>query len=562
MRDPIPSSSGNPGLVRIADYLVERLQDHGVEHIFGVPGDFVLKLFEVFEESPLTVVNTCDEQGAGFAADAYARIRGLGVVCVTYGVGGLKIANTTGQAYAEESPVVVISGAPGLEEQADQVLLHHMVKGFDTQRIIFDQLTVASTVLNDPEIACREIDRVLAAALMHKRPVYIELPRDMTMAEVPRPVSRPSGPQPSDPGTLAAAVEDALAMLRASRRPVTFLGLQAVRFGLMPTAMQMIERASLPTAVTPLDKSAISEQHRCFIGVYAGKMSREDVRAYVESADCLLLLGPLLTDVNLGGNTAELARERCIHASRYQVKIGYRTYDRVQLGDFVQALANAELPDFSNLELPRRTDTCATWRAQPATKISVARLFERLGCFLSDDTMVMADPGDAMFGALDLPVRQDHDFLANAFYASLGFAVPASIGAQLAAPDRRPLVLVGDGSFQMTGIELSTSIRYGLSPVVVILNNAGYLTERLMIDGQFNDVLPWDYTKLPELFQGGRSFLVESEEDLDLALTAVDSARDDVCILDVRLDPMDASPALTRLAERFGAAAGRAVAAG
>jgi len=549
-----------PGLVRIADYLVERLQEHGVEHVFGVPGDFVLKLFEHLEEGPLTVVNTCDEQGAGFAADAYARIRGLGAVVVTYGVGGLKVANTTAQAYAEESPVIVISGAPGLAEQAEGALLHHVVKGYDNQRRIFEHLTVATAVLDDPETACREIDRVFAAALTHKRPVYIEIPRDMTMMEVPRPTSRPAGREPSDRATLAAAVEDALDMLRAAERPVAFLGLQAVRFGLLPTALQMIERASLPTAVTPLDKSAISEQHRCFIGVYAGKMSRPHVQEYVESADCLLLLGPLWTDVNLGGNTADIAPDRCIHATREQVRIGYRTYDRVRIEDFVHALAEAELPDFSHVAKPEQTDACASWRPRSGEAVSAARLFERLGCFLADNTMVIADPGDAMFGALDLPVRQDHDFLANAFYASLGFAVPASIGAQLAAPDRRPLVLVGDGSFQQTGVELSTSLRYGLSPIVVILNNAGYLTERLMMDGAFNDVLPWNYGKLPELFGKGRSWVIDTEDELEAALRGADDARDEVCILDVHLDPMDASPALRRLAERFGAAAGRPVA--
>jgi indolepyruvate decarboxylase len=547
-----------PGLVRIADYLVERLQEHCVGHVFGVPGDYALKLFEHLEEGPLTVVNTCDEQGAGFAADAYARIRGLGAVLVTYGVGGLKVANTTAQAYAEESPVIVISGAPGLAEQAEGALLHHVIKGYDNQRRIFDHLTVATAVLDDPETACREIDRVFNAALTHKRPVYIEIPRDMTMVEVPRPIARPAAAKPSDRATLDAAVEDALSMLRAAKRPVAFLGLQAVRFGLLSTALQMIERASMPTAVTPLDKSAIAEQHPCFIGVYAGKMSRRHVQEYVESADCLLLLGPLWTDVNLGGNTADIAPDRCIHATRHQVRIGYRTYDRVRIEDFVHALAESELPDFSHVAKPEQTDSCETWQPRDGEVVTAARLFERLGCFLADNTMVIADPGDAMFGALDLPVRQDHDFLANAFYASLGFAVPASIGAQLAAPDRRPLILVGDGSFQQTGIELSTSLRYGLSPIVVILNNAGYLTERLMMDGAFNDVLPWNYGKLPELFGKGRSWVIDTEDQLEVALREADSASDDLCILDVHLDPMDASPALRRLAERFGAAAGRA----
>src|SRR5215208_8534655 len=149
------------GMVRVGDYLIERLMAHGVEHVFGVPGDFVLGFMKDLEDSQLTLVTTCDEQGAGFAADAYARVRGLGAVCVTYGVGGLKIANTTAEAFAEKSPVVIISGAPGMRERRHNPLLHHKVRDFDTQRRVFEQLTVAWTVLSDPQTALHEIDRVL-----------------------------------------------------------------------------------------------------------------------------------------------------------------------------------------------------------------------------------------------------------------------------------------------------------------------------------------------------------------------------------------------------------------
>src|SRR2546425_7576669 len=166
----------------IGEYLIERLHAHGVRHVFGIPGDYVLSFYEQLQRSPLQVVNTCDEQGAGFAADAYARVHGLGVVCITYCVGGLKVANTTAQAFAEKSPVVVMSGAPGTNERVKNPLLHHKVRDFDTQLKVFEQLTVASTVLNDPQTAFREIDRVLTAALRYRRPVYIELPRDMVAA--------------------------------------------------------------------------------------------------------------------------------------------------------------------------------------------------------------------------------------------------------------------------------------------------------------------------------------------------------------------------------------------
>src|ERR1700680_1984639 len=163
----------------IVEYLIRRLYDHGVRHVFGIPGDYVLGFYDLLFKSKLRIINTCDEQGAGFAADAYARVRGLGAVCVSYCVGGLKIANTTAEAFAEKSPVVVISGAPGMKEREKNPLLHHKVREFDTQKKVFDQLTIASTVLSDPQTAFQEIDRVLHAALRFKRPVYIELPRDL-----------------------------------------------------------------------------------------------------------------------------------------------------------------------------------------------------------------------------------------------------------------------------------------------------------------------------------------------------------------------------------------------
>src|SRR6266849_6384333 len=163
----------------IGEYLIHQLYAHGVRHVFGIPGDYVLGFYDQILSSKIKAINTCDEQGAGFAADAYARVRGLGAVCITYCVGGLKVANTTAEAFAEKSPVVIISGAPGMKEREKNPLLHHKVREFDTQKKVFEQLTIASTVLSDPQTAFQEIDRVLHAALRFKRPVYIELPRDL-----------------------------------------------------------------------------------------------------------------------------------------------------------------------------------------------------------------------------------------------------------------------------------------------------------------------------------------------------------------------------------------------
>src|SRR5438046_7048817 len=204
----------------IGEYLIQRLDAHGVRHVFGIPGDSVLGLYEHLLRSPLRIINTCDEQGAGFAADAYARVRGLGAVCITYCVGGLKVANSTAGAFAEKSPVVIISGAPGMKEREKNPLLHHKVREFDTQKKVFEQLTVASTVLSDPQIAFQEIDRVLHAALRYKRPVYIELPRDMVGAPGLAHHTPAEFHEESDQAALREALAEAAAMINHARRPV------------------------------------------------------------------------------------------------------------------------------------------------------------------------------------------------------------------------------------------------------------------------------------------------------------------------------------------------------
>ncbi len=536
----------------IGEYLIEQLHRRGVRHVFGIPGDYVLGFYDQLQRSPLKVINTCDEQGAGFAADAYARVRGLGVVCVTYCVGGLKVANTTAGAFAEKSPVVVISGAPGMKERERNPLLHHKVREFDTQKVVFDQLTVASTVLNDPQTAFQEIDRVLHAALRYKRPVYIELPRDMVNA---RGIAhhRPANPhETSDPQSLAAALAEATALIRAARQPVILADLEVHRFGLQEELVQLVERTGIPVAATILGKSVISEQHPRYLGVYEGAMGREDVRRYVESSDCVLMLGAFMTDINLGIYTARLDPARSICATSEKLSLGYHHYENVRFKDFVCGLRRVKWRRRSGNSLPK-VPAPPPWIARDGERITVQRLFQRLNAFLRDDTVVVADVGDALFAASDLYIHRRTEFLGAAYYASMGFAVPAGIGAQLANPKLHPLVLVGDGAFQMTGMELATAVRYGLNPIVIVLNNHGYGTERHIQDGPYNDVAIWHFHRLPEVFGAGHNFVVETEAQLDDALTEAQRRTDSFCLLEVMLEPLDRSPALERLARRLSA---------
>jgi len=515
-----------------------------------VPGDYVLGFFKQLSDSEIDLITTCDELNAGYAADAYARIRGIGAVCVTYSVGGLKVVNATAQAYAEKSPLVVIAGAPGIRERIGNPLLHHKVRSFNTQKKIFEEVTVASAVLDDPNTACQEIDRVLSEAVRVKRPVYIELPRDMTFVHVkpPNQDSVTRADDTSDPNALQAALDDAVTMINESQQPVVIADVELHRFGLQDKLLALIDKVQIPVAATILGKSVVDEYHPLYMGIYEGAMGFESVRDYVESSDCLILLGAFMTDVNLGQYTAHIDQEKTIYVTSEQCSIRYRTYAGVRLHDFLESLLTAPIMPRTPCDFPH-PQPIVPFVTTKGQKITVRRLFERLNWALKDNTVVIADVGDALFGGLDLITHRRTEFLSPGYYLSLGFAVPASIGAQLANPNLRPLVLVGDGAFQMTGIEVSTIARLGLNPIIVVFNNYGYATERPIQDGPFNDLQVWQYSRFPEIVGGGAGAVATTEDELDQALDAAQAYTGGFTIIEVQLDPHDSSPALQRLAE-------------
>src|SRR5579875_3438321 len=385
------SAASAPAVATVGQYLIDRLWALGVEHVFGIPGDYVLQLYKLIEQSPIRLVGMTREDNAGFAADAYARIHGLGCICVTYCVGGLSTCNSIAGAYAEKSPVIVLGGSPGLSERARNPLLHHKVKGFETQFEVFEKITVASAVLDRPETALLEIDRVLEAAVRYKRPVYLELPGDQVMARQVKPHRPPGGLPPSDPDALREALDEATALLESAGRPMILADVEIHRFGLQNELLRLAESTGMPIATTILGKSVISEAHPLFAGVYEGAMGRAEVTELVESADCLLMLGCFLTDINLGIFTAKLDPSRCIDATSEDLRIRHHHYREVRLDDFIRGLhaKGLRLPAPS---IPRRDSaTSAPWVARGSEPVTSARLFARLDRMLGDDTVVIAD---------------------------------------------------------------------------------------------------------------------------------------------------------------------------
>ncbi len=540
----------------IGQYLIRRLQDYGIKDLFGIPGDYVLNFYSMLEESPIQVIGCTREDCAGFAADAYARVNGMGAVCVTYCVGGLSICNSVAGAFAEKSPVVVLTGSPGLNERVNNPLLHHKVREFRTQIEVFEKLCIAVTELIDPLTAFSEIDRVLDACHRFKRPVYIELPRDMVSVVPPIAHGYRRPYAATDEQALEEAVKEAHQRLSAAKKPVIIAGIEIHRFGLQDQVLQLAEQAKIPIAATILGKSVIRETHPLYIGLYEGAMGREEVTEFVEESDCILLLGAFMTDINLGIYTAKLDVKNCIYATSEQLQISYHHYPNMPLGDFIKRLTDSlptpavrTIPDNLHIKEPTLDEL------RPLEPLRVSRMMNRINAALDAQTIIIADIGDSLFAATELVVHQNADFLSPAYYTSMGFSVPAALGACVAQPDHRVLVIVGDGAFQMTGQEISTLVRNGYSPVIIVLDNHGYGTERFLQTGdwKYNEINVWNYSKVVDVYGGGKGHYVVNEGEFDKAFAEAWEDRENLHIIHAKLAEGDASRTLTQLGLRLGA---------
>jgi indolepyruvate decarboxylase len=531
----------------VADFLIERLKNAGVNHI---PGDYSLKFVDKICHSDIEYVGCADESGAGFAADAYARVNGVGCVCVTYNVGALKAANAVACAYAERSPLIIISGAPGVKER-DGMLLHHTVRSFDCQKKIFENLTCASAILDNPNTAGYEIDRVMGMMQHYKQPVYIELPRDIADKPIAYDVYKqgtPVAPQ-TDQKALEECMGEITDLIRSSAQPVILAGVEVSRFRMGESLMKFAQKCNIPIASTLLSKSVVAETHPLYLGVYGGNCSQSGVQEAVEQSDCMIVLGVMNSDISIF-STSPLNRDALIASNAMGVRIKNHTYPNVQFLDFLKQLFRLEIPAKSSAVRSQLDKEVKKFRPQKSTAISVTRLFEKVNSMLDESTSLVADIGDCLFGATDLIVRHPNSFLGAAFYTSMGTAIPGVLGAQLANSGSRFIALVGDGAFQMSCVELSTILEKELNPIVFVLNNRGYSTERLLLDGEFNDIRNWNYHKATELVGGGVGVIVKTEEELEAAVeNALGS--NSLYIINVILDPSDTSPALRRMCERL-----------
>lgn len=529
--------------MRLAEYIFKRLKEEGVEYTFGIPGDFILPLYAAQERCRMKTVVVTHEPSAGFAADVYARIKGLGAAIATQGVGALNMVNPIALAYAEESPVIVLAGAPEIRGRNPRALFHHRVKNYETQHRVYQEVTASTTVLNDETTAASEIDRVIETTKRLSRPGYIEIPRDMVNVNISPGTRRPYVTPDEKDAVLKEALGEIVARLNSSRRPVIYAGVEIERFGLMKDLMRLVEKLNLPVATTLMGKSVIPETHPNFIGNYIGKLSPKAVRDYVERSDCILSLGSLPIDFGVAGVFASYAPS-IIQATSEKVCVSHHCYYDINLVDVVEGLLKARGLRRRTFKPPRQGPAV---RPTGGNKLTVTSIIEELNGFLTKDHLVISDVGDCLFASVEL--RADV-FIGPAYYASMGFAVPGAIGAQLAMPSRRPIVLVGDGCFQMTGVELSTAKKMGLNPIVIIFDNSTFSTLKVLDkDRDYLRVSRWDYVAIARsLGGGGRP--VSTRQEFREALSEGESSKD-FFLIDAILDENDISSTLGRLAREF-----------
>lgn len=536
----------------IGKYLLDSLASHGVGHIFGIPGDYVIRFDKLIEEHSIRFINTTREDSAGYMADAYARVKGLGVACITYGV-GIPIINPTAQAYVENSPVVIISGAASNAEFSKQPTLHHLINKSSnlyrdtTQLEIFKQVTIDQAVLDDSATAKMHIDRVLDSCLTYKKPVYIEIPRDQVDAPLSheqRFAFHSEALHESDTKALKEALHEASERLKTAKRPIIWMGRDIQVHQVADTVLQFAEKFQIPMVSSLLGKAVIDEHHPLFLGIYQGKMSREEVQSAVEASDCAFILGVLMSDVDTGFLTTSSDSTKQIVATPYEIKIGHHYYPKVTFKDFIGGLTQFQPSHAPTISVHK--PPLPAFKAEKDKKITTARLFDCLQKHITLKHTLVSDIGDCLFASGDL-VLGKNGFIAGAYFASLGSGVPMAIGAQFAGESRRIIAVVGDGGFQMSGIELSTAVRYEQSPIIILLNNHGYGTERPLIEGEFNNLLNWNYTALPQLLGQGHAIRATTEEGFEEALKeAIASKVPHFTLIEVELDKMDFSPALKR----------------
>ncbi len=540
-------------MASLAIQLLRALKAYGAREVFGIPGDFVLPFYKAIEDSRiLPHYELSHEPAVGFAADAAARYRsGLGVAVVTYGAGAFNLVNPVAGAYAERSPVVVIAGAPGRAERTSGFLLHHQARSIDTQFAVFREITCDQAALDDAAAAPAAIARVLNAARERSLPVYLELPRDMVGAACAKVPLLPR--RPADKAALAECADEVMQRLARAKAPVIIVDVEIRRYGVEDAVATFARRLGIPVVTTFMGRGLMENAPDIVAGTYLGAAGDAHITRLVEQADTLLLLGVILSDTNFALSQRRLDPRRTVLAIDRGVRIGHHHYPDIPLDELLQALnartggarpraARGRRPKVS---YPRGLKADERPVAPSDIACAVNDLFDRHGVM-----PMTADMGDCLFTAMEI---ENSALAAPGYYAGMGFGVPAGIGVA-AATGKRPLILVGDGAFQMTGWELGNCRRYRLDPIVVVFNNASWEMLRVFQpESKFNDLDDWNFAAIAPAL-GGHGTRVTTRKQLVAALEAAVKRRGLFSLIEVMLPRGRTSDTLARFVKGFKAA--------
>ncbi|MCP0913113.1 MULTISPECIES: thiamine pyrophosphate-binding protein [Legionella] len=535
----------------IGGYLAKRLRDLAIRNCFAIPGDYNLVLLdEVIKNKDLHMIYCCNELNAGYAADGYARVHGVSALFLTFSVGGLSAMNAIAGAFAENLPVIVVSGGPNTNSIQDAEILHHTLANDDLLfvRDMYARITAHSVRIHQPKHAALQIDAAIAQAIQKKKPVYIEIACNLANYPISDPTERAFNViKKSDSSSLQAAVRHAAEKLNQARKPLLILGSKTRACEAVAAANELSLATGYALAAMPDAKGFISEQHPNFIGIYWGPVSSPGCAEVVDSSDAYLLIGANENDYTTVGHRWGITLLKTVSISEGQVCIGQCVYTDVFMHDFLKGLQKELQFNDNSLRAYQRIAGEAplynevTPDAQGS--ISTRYLFAQIQNILSNQFSILAETGDSWFNCMRLKLPEGCGFEIQMQYGSIGWSVGALLGMQAALADKkRVIACIGDGSFQMSAQELSTIIRYDLKPIIFLMNNAAYTIEVQIHDGPYNKLNNWHYAQLTAVFGRGhagiKSFTVSTRSELNAAIeTAVKTPH--LCFIEVLLDKDD-----------------------
>lgn len=548
----------------IGRYLAQRLVDLEINEYFAIPGDYNLVLLdEILSFDSLKMINCCNELNAGYAADGYARIKGISALFVTFSVGGLSAVNAVAGAYAENLPMLVISGGPNTNSIQDAEVLHHTLGNEDHLfvRDMYERITAHAVRIHKHENAAMQIDKAIDIAILEKKPVYIEIACNIANYPVSSPTKRAfNAKRVSDSSSLDAAINDAAEKLNAATKPVLIAGSKARPCHALDAVSQLSHKTGYALAAMPDAKGFVSEQHPNYIGIYWGGVSSPGCAEIIDSSDAYLLVGPNQNDYTTVGHMWGIQQKKAISIAEGNVRVGDRVYTEVFMNDFLSGLEKVLKENKEAHKAYQRIAEEPHLYKEPKDMqdpVSTRYLFGQIQKMLSSDYAVLAETGDSWFNCMRLTLPDDCPFEIQMQYGSIGWSVGALLGMQTALHDKkRVIACIGDGSFQMSAQEISTLIRYGFKPIVFLLNNAAYTIEVQIHDGPYNVINNWRYHELVKVFRGeqtnAKAYSVASNQEL---LDAIEDAKttDALCFIEVYLDKDDCSKNLLEWGSRVAA---------